>query len=132
MAEDAESSIADKNCKNEMGGRLPYSKNLSKAGYITLEIKLAFIHLRQEFIKAAILRHFDPECYIRIETVVSGYAISRILNQLISNNLGQWHPVAYFFQKIIPAKTCYKAHNGKFLVIVKAFKTWKHYLKGWK
>ena len=31
---------------------------------------------------------------------------------------------------MIPDKTCYKMHNGELLAIVKAFKTWKHYLEG--
>ena len=31
---------------------------------------------------------------------------------------------------MIPAKTQYKTHNGEFLAIVEAFKTWRHYLKG--
>ena len=33
---------------------------------------------------------------------------------------------------MIPAKTQYKTHNGKLLAIVKAFKTWRHYLEGCK
>ncbi len=33
---------------------------------------------------------------------------------------------------IIPSKTWYKTHNGKFLAIVETFKTWKHYLEGCK
>ena len=33
---------------------------------------------------------------------------------------------------MIPAKTWYEIHNGEVLTIVEAFKTWKHYLKGYK
>lgn len=40
--------------------------------------------------------------------------------------------VVYYLRKIIPAKTWYKTFNNKVLVIVKAFKTWRHYLKGCK
>ena len=47
-------------------------------------------------------------------------------------NLGQWHPVAFFSRKMIPAEMQYKTHNGKFLVNVEAFKTWRHYLKSCK
>ena len=32
----------------------------------------------------------------------------------------------------MPTKTRYETHNGKLLAIVKAFKAWKHYLKGYK
>ena len=42
-----------------------------------------------------------------IETDVSNYAIDRFLSQLTSNNLGQWHLVAYYLHKIISAKTWY-------------------------
>ena len=33
---------------------------------------------------------------------------------------------------MIPAKTRYKTYDGKFLAIVEAFKTWRHYLEGCK
>ena len=33
---------------------------------------------------------------------------------------------------MIPAKTRYKTHNGELLAIIKAFKTWRHYLEGCK
>ena len=112
--------------------RSPRSKNSNRAGYLTPKARLAFIQLRKVFTKASILQHFNSKCHIRIEIDASGYAIGRILSQLTLDNLGQWHPAAYFSQKMILAKTCYKTHNGKLLVIVKAFKTWRHYLKGCK
>ena len=94
--------------------------------------------MRQAFTKALILRHFDPECHIRIETDASGYTIGRVLSQLTSDHLtfdqdqGQWHPVAYFSRKMIPAETRYETHDGELLAIVEAFKTWRHYLEGCK
>lgn len=33
---------------------------------------------------------------------------------------------------MIQADTCYKAHDAELLAIVKIFKTWKHYLEGYK
>ena len=33
---------------------------------------------------------------------------------------------------MIPTETWYETHNGKLLVIVEAFKTWCHYLEGYK
>ncbi len=75
-----------------------------------------------------------------------GYAISGILSQMTSNQyfsshmtnedpnsdfpkseIGQWHPVAFFSWKMIPAETWYETHNLEFLAIVEAFKTWYHY-----
>ena len=43
--------------------------------FLTPDAREAFNQLRQAFTKAPILRHFDPECHIRIETDASGYAI---------------------------------------------------------
>ena len=42
----------------------------------------AFKYLKQAFIKAPILQHFDLESYIRIKTNVLGYAIGEVLSQL--------------------------------------------------
>lgn len=38
----------------------------------------------------------------------------------------------FFSKKIIFAKTQYKTYDGDFLAIIKVFKTYKHYLKGYK
>ena len=48
------------------------------------------------------------------------------------SEIGQWHPIFFLSQKIIPIKTCYKIHNKGLLAIIKAFKTWRHYLEGCK
>ena len=119
-------------CENEMVGRSP-SKNSNRAiGYLTSDVRRVFTQLRQVFTKAPILQHFDPEYHIRIETDISGYAIGRILSQLTLDNLSQWHLVAYYSRKMIPAETWYKTHNGEFLAIIEAFKIWQHYLEDCK
>ena len=48
----------------------------------------------------------------------------------MTSETSQWHPVAYYSQKMIPAKTRYKIHNAELLAIVKVFKNWRHYLEG--
>ena len=109
MAEDAEvGSIAGGgDCKDKMVKRSPFtSKNLNgTTGYLTPGAKQAFTQLRQGITKALILQHFDPKCHIRMETDVSGYAIGGVLSQLTLDNLGQWHLVVFYSQKMIPAKT---------------------------
>ena len=119
--------------KEPTGADYPSSDHVSHAvsNYLTPAAKKAFDQLRQAFTEAPIFQHFDPEQYIRIETDALGHAIGGVLSQL-TNDLGWWHPVAYFSRKIIPAKTRYKTHNGELLAIVKAFKTWRHYLEGCK
>ena len=135
MAEDADvSNIGNGNCENKTVERSSLtSKNLNQTtGYPTLEVRLLFTQLRKAFTKALIFWHFDPECHVRIETNMSGYTIGRVLSQLTLDNLGQWHPIAFYSRKIIPAKTRYKTHNGELFAIVEAFKTWRHYLEGCK
>ena len=119
---------------NEIGKKV---QNLSKSkktvessNFITFRAKLAFTKLRQAFFKALILYHFYPKRHIQIETDTSGYIIGRVFRQLTLDNLGQWHPVAFFSQKMIPAETRYETHNGKFLATIETFKTWKYYLEG--
>ena len=109
------------------------SKNLNKTiSYLIPDAKQAFTQLRQAFIKAPIFQHFNPKCHIRVETNTLCYAIGAVLSQLTLDNLGQWHLVAFYSQKMILGKTWYKTHNSELLAIVKAFKTWRHYLKGCK
>ena len=115
--------------EDETVGKSP--KNLNGAtGYLTPNARQAFTQLRQAFTKAPILRHFDLKCHIRIETDALGYAIGGVLSQLTDS--GQWHPMAYYSRKMIPAETRYETHNGELLAIVEAFKTWRHYLEGCK
>ena len=79
-----------------------------------------------------ILQHFDLEQHIWIKTNALGYAIIKVLIELNLDNLGQWHLVAYYLHKMIIAKTWYKHYNSRLLTILKAFKTWQHYLENCK
>ena len=113
------------------------SKNLSKSkkavgssDFLTLRAKLAFTKLRQVFLKAPILHHFDSERHIWIKTDVSGYAIGGVLSQLTLDDSSQWHPVIFFYHKMIPAETRYKTHDVEFLAIIEVFQTWGHYVEG--
>ena len=107
-------------------------KAAQNSDYLISAIKKAFNHLRHPFTQAPILQHFDPERHIRIEINVSGYAIGGVINQLTLDNLSPWHLMAYYLQKMISVKTQYKIHNNELLAIVKAFKTWRHYLEDCK
>ena len=59
--------------------------NANATGYLIPKAREAFTQLRQAFIEAPILQHFDPKCHIRIETNTSGYAIGRVLSKLNSD-----------------------------------------------
>ena len=126
-------SKKSKNAKSGVQTRLGAT---GEPTFLTPDAREAFNQLRQAFTEAPILRQFDPECHIRIETDASGYAMGGVLSQLTSDyltsNQGQWHSVAYFSRKMIPVETRYETHNGELLAIVEAFKTWRHYLEGCK
>ena len=102
---------------------------VQEPSFLTPDTRRAFTQLRQALTKAPILRHFDPEGHIRIETDASGYAIGGVLSQMMSET-GQWHLVAYYSRKMITAETCYEMHDAELLTIVEAFKNWRHYLEG--
>ena len=71
--------------KNKKFKKLIYMSNvgaIEEPNFLTLDAKKAFNHLQLTFIKAPILRHFDPKCYIQIETDVSSYFIGGVLSQL--------------------------------------------------
>lgn len=59
-----------------------------KPSFQTPKARLGFARLRQAFIKAAILYHFDLKCHIWVETNASGYVISKISCQLTLDDLG--------------------------------------------
>ncbi len=106
------------------------AQNLGQSDFfLTVDARRAFTELKQAFVEAPILNHFDPKHHIWIMTDASDYAIGGILSQLTSDDSGWWHPVAFFSRKMIPVETRYKTHNGKLLALVEAFKTWKHYLE---
>ena len=139
----SESKKSAKSKKLSKSGNLPnFDAKEAGPSFLTPGAREAFNRLRLAFTKAPILQHFDPECHIWIETDASGYAIGGVLSQLASGtspdrvvtkaDLGQWHPVAFFSRKMIPAETRYETHNGELLAIVEAFKTWRHYLEGCK
>ena len=41
-----------------------------------------------------------------------------------------WHSVAYYSLKMLPAERHYETHDAEILAIVETFKTWHHYLEG--
>ncbi len=59
--------------------------NSFETDFLIFEAKKGFIHLQKAFTEASILKHFDPECHIKIETDISRYAIGKILSQLTSD-----------------------------------------------
>ena len=132
-----------KSKKLSKSGNLPnFDAKDSGPSFLIPKARTTFNRLWLAFTKALILWHFDPECHNWIETDAVRYAIGGLLNQLVSGtspnevltkaNLGQWHPVVFFFTEMIPIKTWYKTYKNEILAIVEPFNTWCHYLEGCK
>ena len=88
----------------------------------------AFDHLKERFVSAPILAHFNPDRLIKLETDASDFALGAILSQL-SEEDGKWHPVAYHSRKFHPAEINYDVHDKEMTAIVAAFKEWDHLLR---
>ena len=78
---------SDKSKSRTKSGHLGNSNNSKEHKFLTSNGRETFNRLRQAFTKAPILRHFDLECHIRIETNASGYAIGEVLSQQTSNQV---------------------------------------------
>ena len=81
---DSSKSKKLKNTMSEIQIRIGPPKEIK---FFTFSIKKVFNRLKQAFIKALILRHYDPECHIQIEINASSYVISRVLSQLTFDHL---------------------------------------------
>lgn len=67
-----------------------------RASFFTPSAWLAFIQLRQVFIKSPILYYFDPECHIRFVTDTSDFVTSGVLSQLITDGSSQCYLLAFY------------------------------------
>ena len=67
------------------------------------------------FTEAPILRHFDPNEEIIVETDASDFAISAVLSQKFE---GRLHPVDFMSRKMNEHEINYDIHNKEMLAIV--------------
>ena len=75
------------------GQNLSKSENLSKSkktelGFFISRAQMTFTKLKQAFIKAPTLHHFNLERHIWVETDASGFAISEVFNHSTLDDLG--------------------------------------------
>ena len=83
----------------------------------------AFQNLKQQFITAPILRHFDPDNEIIVETDASDYVSAGILSQY--DKEGILHPVAFFSKKHTPAECNYEIYDKELMAIIRCFEEWR-------
>ena len=107
----------------------PLTDRLRKAGQKkftpTIEEETATQQLKQQFLGAPVLRHFNPDLPIRIETDASKWAIGSIISQ---KEDGRWKPMAFRSRKLKGPELNYSTPDGELLGIVDAFQAWRHYL----
>lgn len=93
----------------------------------------AFRSLKQKFMEAPLLKHYDPMKECRVEVDASGCAVGGVLTQPYEAHGDRtrivWHPVAFFSKKMSPAERNYATGDQEMLAIVRAFQEWRHYLE---
>jgi RNase H-like domain found in reverse transcriptase len=92
------------------------------------EAQHAFKNIKNTFVSAPVLCHFDPELHILLETDVSDYAITVILSQIDENN--EICPVTSHSQSMHNAKLNYNIHDKELLAVFDTFCAWCMYLEG--
>jgi transposase InsO family protein len=92
------------------------------------EQQTAFDHLKYAFTTAPILRHFDYDREIVVETDASDYVSAGILSQYDDEDI--LHPVAFYSKKHSPAECNYEIYDKELLAIVRAFEEWRPHLEG--
>ena len=92
------------------------------------------------------LRHFNPEKAVHLETNASVFTIAGILSQQGAGEPGagwhqststikrdmamHWHPVTFWSWTMMPAERNYKTKDQEMLTIVISLWHWLHYTKG--
>ena len=84
---------------------------------------MAFEELKEHFITAPILAHFDYDRDVIIETDASDYVSAGVLSQ--HDDDGILHPVAFFSTKHSPADCNYKIYDKELMAVVRAFEHWR-------
>src|SRR5271169_1965960 len=88
----------------------------------------AFDNLKNAFTSAPVLRHFDPDQEIVVETDASDYVSAGVLSQHDDN--GVLHPVAFFSKKHSPAECNYEIYDKELMAIIRCFEEWRPHLEG--
>ena len=86
----------------------------------------AFKKLKQYFLKALLLRHYDLTLPVRVETDTSRDGMGGVLSQRFED---RWHSITFFSKKLNDAQTRYLIGDQEMLIVHYTFKEWRHYLE---
>jgi hypothetical protein len=87
-----------------------------------------FETLKQAFTTAPILRHFDYNREIIVETDASDYVSASVLSQ--SDDEGILYLIAFFSKKHTPTECYYESYDTELMAIVHTFEEWQPKLEG--
>ena len=91
-----------------------------------VEHQISFDRIKEVLTCNPVLALPDPSKPFVLETDASNFALDAVLLQAGID--GVEHPVAFFYRKMLPAKTNYPVHDKGMLVIFSAVKKWQHHL----
>jgi len=83
----------------------------------------SFDGLKTSFTTAPILRRFDHDRDIVVETDASDFVSAAVLSQY--DDEGTLHPVAFFSKKHSPAECNYEIYDKELMAIVRTFEEWR-------
>ena len=83
------------------------------------ECEAAFRELKHRFISAPVLRYFDPDKEIIVETDASDYVLAGVMSQYDTD--GILHPIAFFSKKHSPAECNYEIYDKELMAIIRCF-----------
>ncbi len=92
------------------------------------ECQKAFNMLKEKFLEELVLVMPDPVKPFTLETNASKWAVGAVLKQRGSD--GELHPCGYISHRLSDMEQRYQVYDRELLAIKRAFKTWKHLLKG--
>jgi len=87
----------------------------------TTDCEVVFDNIKEAFIIALILGHWDPESLMILETNTSDHVLAAILSTQFN---GEICPIAFHLRAFSTAEINYDVHNKELLAIIKSFKKW--------
>ena len=88
------------------------------------ECEDAFQLLKSKFTSRPILKDFDPDLEIMVETDAYNYLSAGILSQY-DKQTGILHPVAFFSKKHSPAECNYEIYDKELMAIIQCLEEWR-------
>ena len=96
-------------------------KLVPKPLVLPIKAKTTFNKLKECFLKAPLLRHFNSTKKCTVETDTSEFALNVILSQKQEDS--HRHPIVFYFRKLNLTEMNYGTSDCELLAIVVTFKT---------